>query len=181
MKKTYILTVMLLILTVILGGCGSQDSDQVSSGSSELSVESADMQESSSGSEAPQVQQATIEVFVPSSMTLAMNDLIEAYKAQSGAGRIVANYSDSASLSDQIRNNADCDVFICEDPAILDQLTDEKLLETESRAAFSDCELVLITTKGEVTSEARSFYEFLLSEKAAEIMSVSFDSTPAGE
>ena len=30
MKKTYILTVMLLVLTVILSGCGSQDSDQAS-------------------------------------------------------------------------------------------------------------------------------------------------------
>ena len=35
MKKTYILTVMLLVLTVILSGCGSQDSDQASSGSFE--------------------------------------------------------------------------------------------------------------------------------------------------
>ena len=59
-----------------------------------------------------------IEVFAPSSMTLAMNDLIEAYKEESGIGKIVANYSDSASLSDQIRNNADCDIFICEDPSI---------------------------------------------------------------
>ena len=174
MKKTYILTVMLLVLTVILSGCGSQDSDQASSGSFELSVEDTDTQGSSSGPEAPQVQETAIEVFVPSSMTLAMNDLIEAYKEQSGAGRIVANYSDSASLGDQIRNNANCDIFICDDPAILDQLTD-----AESRAAFSGRELVLVTTKGEVTKESQSFYEFLLSEKAAEIMSASFDSGSA--
>ena len=55
MKKTYILTVMLLVLTVILSGCGSQDSDQASSGSFELSVEDTDTQGSSSGPEAPQV------------------------------------------------------------------------------------------------------------------------------
>ena len=42
MKKTYIITVMLLVLTVILSGCGSQDSDQASSGSFELSVEDTD-------------------------------------------------------------------------------------------------------------------------------------------
>lgn len=103
MKKTYIITVMLLVLTVILSGCGSQDSDQASSGSFELSVEDTDTQGSSSGPEAPQVQETAIEVFVPSSMTLSMNDLIEAYKEQSGAGRVVANYSDSALLggSDQ--------------------------------------------------------------------------------
>ena len=179
MKKTYILTVMLLVLTVILSGCGRQDSDQASSGSFELSVEDTDTQGSSSGPEAPQVQETAIEVFVPSSMTLAMNDLIEAYKEQSGAGRIVANYSDSASLGDQIRNNANCDIFICDDPAILDQLTEEKLADAESRAAFSGRELVLVTTKGEVTKESQSFYEFLLSEKAAEIMSASFDSGSA--
>ena len=175
MKKTYILTVMLLVLTVILSGCGSQDSDQASSGSFELSVEDTDTQGSSSGPEAPQVQETAIEVFVPSSM----NDLIEAYKEQSGAGRIVANYSDSASLGDQIRNNTNCDIFICDDPAILDQLTEEKLADAESRAAFSGRELVLVTTKGEVTKESQSFYEFLLSEKAAEIMSASFDSGSA--
>ena len=175
MKKTYILTVMLLVLTVILSGCGSQDSDQASSGSFELSVEDTDTQGSSSGPEAPQVQETAIEVFVPSSM----NDLIEAYKEQSGAGRIVANYSDSALLGDQIRNNANCDIFICDDPAILDQLTEEKLADAESRAAFSGRELVLVTTKGEVTKESQSFYEFLLSEKAAEIMSASFDSGSA--
>ena len=179
MKKTYILTVMLLVLTVILSGCGSQDSDQSSSGSFELSVEDTDTQGSSSGPEAPQVQETAIEVFVPSSMTLSMNDLIEAYKEQSGAGRIVANYSDSAQLGDQIRNNANCDIFICDDPAILDQLTEEKLADAESRAAFSGRELVLVTTKGEVTKESQSFYEFLLSEKAAEIMSASFDSGSA--
>lgn len=179
MKKTYILTVMLLVLTVILSGCGSQDSDQASSGSFKLSVEDTDTQGSSSGPEAPQVQETAIEVFVPSSMTLSMNDLIEAYKEQSGAGRIVANYSDSASLGDQIRNNANCDIFICDDPAILDQLTEEKLVDAESRAAFSGRELVLVTTKGEVTKESQSFYEFLLSEKAAEIMSASFDSGSA--
>lgn len=158
MKKTYILTVMLLVLTVILSGCGSQDSDQASSGSFELSVEDTDTQGSSSGPEAPQIQETAIEVFVPSSMTLSMNDLIEAYKEQSGAGRVVANYSD---------------------PAILDQLTEEKLADAESRAAFSGRELVLVTTKGEVTKESQSFYEFLLSEKAAEIMSASFDSGSA--
>lgn len=112
-------------------------------------------------------------------MTLSMNDLIEAYKEQSGAGRVVANYSDSALLGDQIRNNANCDIFICDDPAILDQLTEEKLADAESRAAFSGRELVLVTTKGEVTKESQSFYEFLLSEKAAEIMSASFDSGSA--
>ena len=48
MKKTYIITVMLLVLTVILSGCGSQDSDQASSGSFELSVEDTDTQGSSS-------------------------------------------------------------------------------------------------------------------------------------
>lgn len=175
MKKTYILTVMLLVLTVILSGCGSQDSDQASSGSFELSVEDTDTQGSSSGPEAPQIQETAIEVFVPSSM----NDLIEAYKEQSGAGRVVANYSDSASLGDQIRNNANCDIFICDDPAILDQLTEEKLADAKSRAAFSGRELVLVTTKGEVTKESQSFYEFLLSEKAAEIMSASFDSGSA--
>lgn len=179
MKKTYILTVMLLVLTVILSGCGSQDADQASSGSFELSVEDTDTQGSSSGPEAPQIQETAIEVFVPSSMTLSMNDLIEAYKEQSGAGRVVANYSDSASLGDQIRNNANCDIFICDDPAILDQLTEEKLADAESRAAFSGRELVLVTTKGEVTKESQSFYEFLLSEKAAEIMSASFDSGSA--
>lgn len=179
MKKTYILTVMLLVLTVILSGCGSQDADQASSGSFELSVEDTDTQGSSSGPEAPQIQETAIEVFVPSSMTLSMNDLIEAYKEQSGAGRVVANYSDSASLGDQIRNNANCDIFICDDPAILDQLTEEKLADVESRAAFSGRELVLVTTKGEVTKESQSFYEFLLSEKAAEIMSASFDSGSA--
>ena len=36
-------------------------------------------------------------------MTLSMNDLIEAYRSE-GAGRVVANYSDSESLSRQIRH-----------------------------------------------------------------------------
>lgn len=102
----------------------------------ELSVEDTDTQGSSSGPEAPQVQETAIEVFVPSSMTLSMNDLIEAYKEQSGAGRIVANYSDSASLGDQIRNNANCDIFICDDPAILDQLTEEKLADAKAGRLF---------------------------------------------
>ena len=184
MKKTYILTVLLLILMLLLAGCGSSDSGQASSGSSEPSVETTEMPSSSSGSQLPESMEQTVEVFVPSSMTLAMNDLIEAYKAQSGIGKIVANYSDSSSLSDQILNNADCDIFICEDPAILDQLASENLLEPDSRAAFSDREIALIVPQKEdsITKEAKAFYDFLISEEAVQIMSTSYDTeTSAGQ
>ena len=184
MKKTYILTVLLLMLMLFLAGCGSTDSGQASSGSSEPSAEMTEMQSSSSEEQLPESMEQTVEVFVPSSMTLAMNDLIEAYKAQSGIGKIVANYSDSSSLSDQIRNNADCDIFICEDPAILDQLASENLLEPDSRAAFSDREIALIVPQKEdsITKEAKAFYDFLISEEAVEIMSTSYDTeTSAGQ
>ena len=75
--------------------------------------------------------------------------------------------------------NANCDIFICDDPAILDQLTEEKLADAESRAAFFRPRARSRYDKGEVTKESQSFYEFLLSEKAAEIMSASFDSGSA--
>lgn len=184
MKKTYILTVLLLMLMLFLAGCGSTDSGQASSGSSEPSADMTEMQSSSSEEQLPESMEQTVEVFVPSSMTLAMNDLIEAYKAQSGIGKIVANYSDSSSLSDQIRNNADCDIFICEDPAILDQLASENLLEPDSRAAFSDREIALIVPQKEdsITKEAKAFYDFLISEEAVQIMSTSYDTeTSAGQ
>lgn len=185
MKKTYILTVLLLMLTLLLAGCGSTDSGQTSSGSSESSAEVTEMQSSSSEAQLPESMEQTVEVFAPSSMTLAMNDLIEAYKAQSGIGKIVANYSDSSSLSDQIRNNADCDIFICEDPAILDQLAAENFLEPDSRTAFSEREIALIAKEDEadeeVKEEAKAFYDFLLSDEAAEIMSTSYDSEVSAE
>lgn len=183
MKKTHILTVLLLMLTLLLAaGCGSGNSGQTSSVSAEASAGTTEVQSSSSGTQLPEALEQTVEVFAPSSMTLAMNDLIEAYKEESGIGKIVANYSDSASLSDQIRNNADCDIFICEDPSILDQLAGENLLDPDSRVSLSGREIVLVPSdEGEVTEEAKAFYDFLLSDKAVEIMSTSYDSGASAE
>ncbi len=173
MKKTYIIAAILLILAVVLGGCAKNESDI----SSSAPVEKEE-QASSFESEAPELHQAVVNVFVPSSMTLSMNDLIEVYKAQEKiGGNVVANYSDSVSLGRQIENHADCDIFICEDSSVLDQLEQEQYVKADSRASFSDKEIVLTVSedKPEVTEEAQAFYEFLLSEEAQKVMNESLD------
>lgn len=171
MKKTYIIAAILLILTVAFSGCAKNDSDVSSS-----SPDKTEEQSSSLESESPENQRVVVNVFVPSSMTLSMNDLIETYKTEGAGGTIVANYSDSVSLGRQIENHADCDIFICEDSTVLDQLMEGQYLKTESRAPFSDKEIVLIVSEDkEVTPEAQAFYEFLLSEQAQAVMSESLD------
>ena len=171
MKKTYIIAAILLILTVAFSGCTRSDS-----GVSSSSPEQAGGQSSSLESESPENQRAVVNVFVPSSMTLSMNDLIEAYKTEGVGGTIIANYSDSASLGRQIENHADCDIFICEDPAVLDRLIEGQYLKAESRTPFSDKEIVLTASEEkEITPEAQAFYEFLLSEEAQTVMSESLD------
>ena len=175
MKKTYIIAAILLILTIAFCGCARNDSDVSSS-----SPDKAEAQSSSLESESPENQRVVVNVFVPSSMTLSMNDLIETYKAEEAGSTIVANYSDSASLGSQIENHADCDIFICEDPAVLDRLMEAQYLKSESRTSFSDKEIVL-TASGdkETTPQAQAFYDFLLSEEAQEVMSESLDGAVA--
>ena len=179
MKKIYFIIAFLLAAAVILGGCAKNGSDLPSSAASSGETESV----SSFDSELPEAQTAVINVFVPSTMTLAMNDIIEAY-SKAGGGRVVANYSDCTSLSGQIKENADCDIFICDDPAILDDLSQGGYLQADTRKALSDKEVALIVQGGEKKDKkiesARSanvekFYEFLLSEEALQIMNESYD------
>ena len=176
MKKFNMMLVLMLVLAavILLGGCaqsGPGSSDSVSAAEAEPS--------SAFGSETSEEEAGVINVFVPSTMTLSMNDLIEAYRSE-GAGRVVANYSDSESLSRQIRENADCDIFICDDPAVLDQLDQEGYLQPETRTAFSDREIVLTThAQEEGHANVEAFYEFLLSDQAQQIMNESFDSMAA--
>lgn len=176
MKKFNMMLVLMLVLAavILLGGCaqsGPGSSDSVSAAEAEPS--------SAFGSETSEEEAGVINVFVPSTMTLSMNDLIEAYRSE-GAGRVVANYSDSESLSRQIRENADCDIFICDDPAVLDKLDQEGYLQPETRTAFSDREIVLTThAQEEGHANVEAFYEFLLSDQAQQIMNESFDSMAA--
>ena len=84
------------------------------------------------------------------------------------------------SLSRQIRENADCAIFICDDPAVLDKLDQEGYLQPETRTAFSDREIVLTThAQEEGHANVEAFYEFLLSDQAQQIMNESFDSMAA--
>ena len=174
MKKFCMIFVLVFLLTAaaLLGGCGQNGSDSPDPAS-------AAGQEPSSAfsSEIPEDPAGVINIFVPSAMTLSMNDLIETY-SRDGGGRVVANYSDAASLAGQIRENADCDIFICDDPALLDQLAQEGYLQEDTRAALSGREVVLTAhAEDEENRNAESFYEFLLSEQAQNIMAESFDST----
>ena len=176
MKKFNVMFVPVLILAavVLLGGC-AQSSQNVSD-----SVSAAEEEPSSaSGSEMAEQATDVINIFVPSTMTLSMNDLIDTY-GREGAGRVIANYSDSESLGCQIKENADCDIFICDDPAVLDQLVQEGYVQEDTRTAFSDREIVLTThAQEEENQNAETFYQFLLSEQAQKIMNESYDSIAA--
>ncbi len=187
MNKKYIAIVLLMFVLVLtaaaLTGCGNNvRQDGISSSESENTETSVFT------SEEPQTTDTVINIFVPSSMVLAMNDIIDAYRQSGKAGNVVANYSDTQSLSQQLRDGADCDIFISDDPAVMDELEREGILKADTRSLFSGYEAARITPSEEggqhTETEEKAvsqFYDFLLSDEALSVVEESLDDVADGQ
>ena len=101
MKKALALT-LALAMSLALAGCGAT-APAASSGSASGS---------GSASSAPAGEPVEITVFAAASMTETIDQIIEAYKTVAPNVTVIPTYESSGTLLTQIKEGADCDLFI---------------------------------------------------------------------
>lgn len=85
-------------------------------------------------------------VFAAASTTNALNDLMAAYKAQTGKA-VVASYAASSTLAKQVEQGAPASVFISANEQWMNYLAERNLIEPASRSNMLGNDLVLVAPK----------------------------------
>ncbi|MCG3728539.1 molybdate ABC transporter substrate-binding protein [Vibrio cincinnatiensis] len=87
--------------------------------------------------------QETIHIYAASSMTNAVNDLIDLYQPQHEAN-VVAVFGGSASLARQIEHGAPADVFLCANEEWVQYLIDNQYVRKDKVTLLAGNQVVLI-------------------------------------
>jgi molybdate transport system substrate-binding protein len=89
----------------------------------------------------------TLNISAAASMTDALNEINELYKAEHSNVSILTNYTSSGNLQTQIENGAPADVFISAAPKQMNTLEEKDLILKETRRDLLTNKVVLITPK----------------------------------
>lgn len=118
MKKLASLS-LILVMALSLVGCGSSGSQGPTVGS-----QSAQSSASQSDASQSQVDEEPVEliVFAAASMTETLNEIAEQYKSVAPNVTLVYNFASSGDLLTQIKEGADCDLFISAAPKQMNAL-----------------------------------------------------------
>jgi len=140
--KKYLALTLALSLTLMLCACGSKTAEASASASP-------------SASAAP----VTLNVFAAASMTETLNQVIEQYKTVAPNVTITPTYDSSGTLYTQIKEGADCDLFISAAQKQMNQLdgslktdTDKNpdgldMIDTATRKNILENKVVLVVPK----------------------------------
>lgn len=140
--KKYLALALALSLTLMLCACGSKTAETSASASP-------------SASAAP----VTLNVFAAASMTETLNQVIEQYKTVAPNVTITPTYDSSGTLYTQIKEGADCDLFISAAQKQMNQLdgslktdTDKNpdgldMIDTATRKNILENKVVLVVPK----------------------------------
>ena len=140
--KKYLALTLALSLTLMLCACGSKTAETSASASP-------------SASAAP----VTLNVFAAASMTETLNQVIEQYKTVAPNVTITPTYDSSGTLYTQIKEGADCDLFISAAQKQMNQLdgslktdTDKNpdgldMIDTATRKNILENKVVLVVPK----------------------------------
>ncbi|MGH6819669.1 MAG: molybdate ABC transporter substrate-binding protein [Methylocella sp.] len=88
----------------------------------------------------------SVKVFAAASLKTAIDEINAAWKAKSG-DEVLGVYAASPALAKQIEEGAPADIFISADLAWMDNLDEQKLIRSETRANLLTNRLVLIAPK----------------------------------
>lgn len=92
---------------------------------------------------APMAAARDTTVYAAASLKTALDEVLAAYKAQSGVNTVAA-YAASSALARQIEAGAPADIFISADQEWMDHLAKAGLIQTDSRFTFLGNNLVLV-------------------------------------
>ena len=113
-----------LCLTLSLAACGSK---------ADTSANAADgsQTQDNASTEAPAGEPVELIVFAAASMTETMNQLKEMYEQNNPTGTVTYNFDSSGKLLTQIKEGADCDLFISAAPTQMNALDGSLIGDTE--------------------------------------------------
>ena len=107
--KKYLSLLLALCLTLSLAACGGKTDTNADTGDSSQTQDNA-------STEAPAGEPVELIVFAAASMTETMNQLKEMYEQNNPNVTVTYNFDSSGKLLTQIKEGADCDLFISAAP-----------------------------------------------------------------
>ena len=122
--KKYLSLLLALCLTLSLAACGSK---------ADTSANAADgsQTQDNASTEAPAGEPVELIVFAAASMTETMNQLKEMYEQNNPNVTITYNFDSSGTLLKQIKEGADCDLFISAAPKQMNAMDGSLIGDTE--------------------------------------------------
>lgn len=151
--KKYLSLLLALCLTLSLAACGSKTDTNADTGAGSQTQDNAP-------TEAPAGEPVELIVFAAASMTETMNQLKEMYEQNNPSVTVTYNFDSSGTLLKQIKEGADCDLFISAAPkqmnAMDGSLIDDKdknpdgldLIVTDSRIDLLENKVTLAVPEG---------------------------------
>ena len=121
--KKYLSLLLALFLTLSLAACGSK---------ADISADAAGSQtQDNASTEAPTGEPVELIVFAAASMTETMNQLKEMYEQNNPNVTVTYNFDSSGTLLKQIKEGADCDLFISAAPQQMNAMDGSLIGDTE--------------------------------------------------
>lgn len=137
-RRALILGSLALSASLLLSACGgSAASSQAASASSEAAASSEASGES-----------VQLTVFAAASLTETLNEIAEQYKTVAPNVELVFNFDSSGTLKTQIKEGADCDLFLSAAQKQMNALQDEDLINTGTRVDLLENKVVLAVPEG---------------------------------
>jgi len=122
MKKSIRVISVLLLVVVMISGCGVENTKKIK-----------------------------IQVFIAASLSEAMEEVKDLYELKNPAVTITYNADSSGTLLTQIEEGYACDIFFSADTKQIVKLEEEKMIISGSRTDLLKNQVVLITSKGSNT------------------------------
>ena len=122
--KKYLSLLLALCLTLSLTACGSKTDSTVDAADDSQTQDNAP-------AEAPAGEPVELIVFAAASMTETMNQLKEMYEQNNPNVTVTYNFDSSGKLLTQIKEGADCDLFISAAPTQMNALDGSLIGDTE--------------------------------------------------
>ena len=139
--KKYLSLLLALCLTLSLAACGSK---------ADTSANAADgsQTQDNAPTEAPAGEPVELIVFAAASMTETMNQLKEMYEQNNPNVTVTYNFDSSGKLLTQIKEGADCDLFLSAAQKQMNALEEENLINADTRVDLLENKVVLAVPEG---------------------------------
>ena len=171
-RRALILGSLALSASLLLSACGgSAASSQAASASSEAVASSAAASSEASG------ESVQLTVFAAASLTETLNEISEQYKTVAPNVELVFNFDSSGTLKTQIKEGADCDLFLSAAQKQMNALQDEDLINTDTWIDLLENKVVLAVPEGN-PADIQSFED--IGTDKCKLVALGNDDVPVG-